>query len=122
MVPYGPVRASFTPLDTCHMTSPGPTVVSVTAVASAGWIEFENFGSAIQSNPPAAGPEQVPADFKVNYDDRLRASFDLTLDDNRTQTAIYKMINVPPAPGIGGALTGNFDFDLKRGRSAQTFP
>jgi hypothetical protein len=98
------------------MTSPGPTVVSVNAVASAGWIEFEDFGSAMDPNTP------LLPDFKVNYDDRLHASFELTLDDNRTQTAIYKMISVPPAPEIGGTLTGDFDFDLKRGRSAQTFP
>jgi hypothetical protein len=28
----------------------------------------------------------------------------------------------PPQPVIGGMLSGNFDFDLKRGRVAQTFP
>jgi hypothetical protein len=116
LVPYGPVRASLTPLDTCHMTSPGPTVVSITAVASDGWVEFQNFGSAMQPNVV------IGDDFKVNYGDRLQADFQLTLDDDRTQTAIYKMINVPPPPGIGGTLTGNFDFDLRRGRSAQTFP
>jgi hypothetical protein len=122
MVPYGPVRAALTPFDTCHMTSPGPSVVSITAVASAGWIEFEHFGGAMTPTVPADMRAPVLDTFRVNYGDRLQATFDLTLDDDRTQTAIYKMINVPPPPGIGGALAGDFDFDLKRGRSAQTFP
>jgi hypothetical protein len=116
VVPFGPVRASLTPLDTCHMTSPGPTVVSVTAVAKDGWIEFESFGAATVPNV------EIKPDFQVQYDDPLAATFDLLLDDDRTQTAIYKMIDVPPVPRLGGTLDGFFQFDLKRGRSAQTFP
>ena len=35
---------------------------------------------------------------------------------------MYKGIDVPPDPRIGGMLDGDFEFDLKRGRAAQTFP
>jgi hypothetical protein len=122
MVPFGPVRASLAPLQTCHMTSPGPTVVSVTAVAMDGWIEFEHFGGAAQPSVPVADRKPVGFDFQVAYDQSLTATFDLVLDDDRRQTAIYKMIDVPPAARIGGTLAGFFDFDLKRGRTGQTFP
>jgi len=122
IVPFGPVRAALTPLDTCHMTSPGPTVVSVTAVAYDGWIEFENFGDAAQPNSPPDARMPIGNNFQVAYDETLKATFDLVLDDDRTQTAIYKMIDVPPPPRIGGTLQGFFDFDLKRGRTGQTFP
>jgi hypothetical protein len=117
VVPFGPVRASLTPLDTCHMTAPGPTVVSVTAVAKDGWIEFQSFGGATDRTG-----EQIKPDFQVQYDDALAADFDLLLNDDRTETAIYKMIDVAPAPRLAGTLQGFFQFDLKRGRSAQTFP
>jgi hypothetical protein len=122
LVPFGPVRAALTPLDTCHMTSPGPTVVSVTAVAIDGWIEFKNFGDAAQPNVPPDARTPVDFNFQVAYDQDLAADFDLILDDDRTQTAIYKMIDVPPAHRIGGTLLGFFDFELRRGRTGQTFP
>ena len=122
LVPFGPVRAALTPLDTCHMTSPGPTVVSITAVARDGWIEFESFGDAAKPNEAPDARAPVDFNFQVAYDQTLQATFDLVLDDDRRQTAIYKMIDVPPAPRIGGTLAGFFDFDLKRGRTGQTFP
>ena len=122
LVPFGPVRAALTPLDTCHMTSPGPTVVSITGVANDGWIQFNSFGGAATPDVPVADREPIGFNFQVGYDETLSATFDLALTDDRTQTAIYKTIDVPPPPRIGGTLQGFFDFVLKRGRSAQTFP
>jgi len=60
-------------------------------------------------------------DFKVNFGDRLRASFHVELEDDRVITA--QRMNLPePSPRIGGVLDGQFDFDLERGRAAQPFP
>jgi hypothetical protein len=122
LVPFGPLRAALAPLATCFQESPGPSIASITAVAKDGWVEFENFGGAAQLDKPPDMRDPISTNFQVQYGDLLHADFDLVLDDDRTQTAIYKMINVPPAPRIGGTLTGDFDFNLERGRSAQTFP
>ena len=122
LVPFGPVRISLTPLDTCHAEGVGPTVVAVTGVAIDGWIDFREFGGAA---PAAAKPpdarEGIHNDFQVDYDDRLRANFHIVLEDDRVVTAHYNL-RLPPPPSIGGTLDGFFDFDLKRGRSGQTFP
>jgi hypothetical protein len=122
LFPFGPVRASLTPLATCHVDMLGPTVVSVTGVARDGWIDFYSFGAAAQPSQPPDMRMPVDPKFLVNFGDRLHADFHIDLSDDRTQTAIYKMINVPPEPQIGGTLDGFFDFDLERGRSGQTFP
>ena len=55
------------------------------------------------------------------YDDRLHANFQAVLEDDRVVTAMYSL-RLPPPPDIGGTLDGFFDFYLRRGRSAQTFP
>ena len=119
---YGPVTATLTPFGTCHSQAHPPTVVSVAGVASPGWIDFLDFGSAAQ--PTLAPDERTPVDpdFKVAYGERLRAIFSMTLEDNRVAMAVHLGINQPMTPIIGGTMDGNFDFDLERGRSAQTFP
>jgi hypothetical protein len=122
LVPFGPLRSSLSPLATCVSDMHGPTVVGITGVAKDGWIEFRDFGPAAQSDRAPEAREAIDPKFQVNYGDRLRASFSVVLDDDRVLTAQYKMIDMPPAAAIGGTLDGSFDFDLERGRSAQTFP
>jgi len=121
LVPFGPVRVALSPLDTCHAEGVGPTVVAVTGVAIDGWIDFRNFGSAAETDKAPDMRAPVPADFQVAYDDRLHADFHIVLGDDRVVTAQYSL-RVPPPPRIGGILDGFFDFELKRGRSGQTFP
>jgi len=122
LVPFGPVRVSLTPLDTCHAEGVGPTVVAVTGVAIDGWIDFREFGSAAnEANKTPETRGEIPKDFQVAYDDPLRADFHMVVGDDRVVTAMYDL-RVPPPPSIGGTLDGFFDFDLKRGRSGQTFP
>jgi hypothetical protein len=122
LVPFGPVRASLSPLYTCFSDMHGPTVASTIGVAREGWIEFTVFGGAMQSDRPPEAREEIRDDFQVNYGDPLEAAFSVVLDDDRVLTAQYKMIDMPPPPAIGGMLDGSFSFDMERGRSAQTFP
>jgi hypothetical protein len=119
---FGPVRSSFTPLGTCKSASHPPNIVSITGVAKDGWVDFVDFGHAEQNDKAPEMRDAVENDFKVNFGERLQAEFQMTLDDDRVLTAIRMMIDVPPAPNIGGDLTGRFDFDLQRGQGAQTFP
>lgn len=122
LIPFGPLRASLSPQYTCYSDMHGPTAVGVTGVASDGWIEFEEFGDAAQPDltPEMRGP--FDDNFQVKYGKPLIANFSVTLGDDRVLTALYKMIDVPPPAAIGGTLDGSFDFNLERGRSAQTFP
>jgi len=121
LVPFGPVRASLSPLNTCTAEGVGPTVVAVTGVAIDGWIDFRDFGSAAQPNTAPDARMGIDPKFQVAYDDPLRADFHIVLGDDRVVTALYSL-RLPPPPNIGGTLDGFFDFDLKRGRSGQTFP
>jgi hypothetical protein len=109
------VRSSLSLLLTCHKAN-------TVGLAFDGWIDFQSFGDALQTDTP---PEQRPAigsDFKVNFGDRLRATFQISrLDDQRIFNAIKTKLP-PPDPLIGGTLDGFFDFDLERGRAAQPFP
>jgi hypothetical protein len=122
LIPFGPVRSALTPLATCQSSMHPPAVVSITGVANDGWIEFLDFGPAEQPDKAPDDRDPVETDFKVNFGQRLRANFSVVLGDDRTETAIHNRIDVPPAARIGGTLDGNFDFDLERGRAAQTFP
>ena len=123
LLPFGPVRSALTPFATCQSTMHPPAVVSITGVAMDGWIDFSDFGDAEQPDRASEDRDPVGTDFKVNYGAPLRANFHVVLTDDRYEQAIHdNMIAVPPAPRIGGTLDGNFDFDLERGRSAQTFP
>jgi hypothetical protein len=129
LVPFGPVAVSFAPLATCHSSMHPPAFVNITGVANDGVITFQDFGGARQS-PPATPQATTPPDmrvpikddFKVNYGDRLRATFHIVMGDERVAAAIRDEIQPPPTANIGGTLDGDFDFDFERGRSAQTFP
>jgi hypothetical protein len=110
------VRASLAPSYTC-------AEALLVAVALPGsWIEFEDFGSAIESNADAGARSTVGDDFKVNFGERLRASrFHLVLGDEHVEMAAMSHQATPPTM-IDGELDGWFDFDMERGRAAQPFP
>lgn len=109
------VRASLAPLNSC-------IEARLVAVALPGsWIEFEEFGTAAQANLPAAERGIITGDFKVDFGERLVATFHLELGDQRVVTAMKNRDSVPK-PKIGGTLDGNFNFDLARSRAAQPFP
>ena len=108
------VRASLSLLLTCHMAN-------TVGLAFDGWIDFEDFGDALQPNVLPQERTPIATDFKVNFGDRLRATFQVTLNDQRIFNAV-KMNLPPPDEQIGGTLDGFFDFDLERGRAAQPFP
>jgi hypothetical protein len=123
LVPYGPVNVTLTPFGTCHSQAHPPTVIGVSGIAAQGTIEFLDFGSAMQPAKAPDARDPVDLDFKVQYGERLRANFNITiLQDERVTNAIRLNLMPAPDPIIGGSLMGNFDFDLQRGRSAQTFP
>ena len=132
LVPFGPVAVSFSPLATCHVDDSAmhpPAIVAVNGVANDGYITFSNFGSAVQSYPdpeqaitPPDARKAIDDDFKVAYDEQLQATFQFTVEDERVAAAMRDMVVPPSTPVIGGMLSGNFDFDLRRGRVAQTFP
>jgi hypothetical protein len=87
------------------------------------WIEFQDFGSAAQNDRlDPATRDPVSPTFRIELEQRLRASaFSLTLQDEKVTIAQVEL-RPPPAPDLGGSLTGWFDFDLTRGQGAQIFP
>jgi hypothetical protein len=87
-----------------------------------GWIQFQSFGGAEQSDLPPDQRMPIGWDFVINYGDRLRATFHMVIGDPRYVNAVETGSTPPTAPVIGGTLDGYFDFDLARGRSAQPFP
>ena len=102
-----------------------PAIVAVNGVANDGYITFSNFGDAVasdQANTPPDARQPIDDNFKVAYDEQLQATFQFTVEDERVAAAMRDMVVPPSTPVIGGMLSGNFDFDLKRGRVAQTFP
>jgi hypothetical protein len=109
------LRASLAPLYTCFDAR------SVAEALPGSWIEFEYFGTAPQPTLDPASRMVVGGDFKVNFGDRLRATFHLELGDQRVINAI-KSRDPVPVSRIGGSLDGFFDFNLDRGRAAQPFP
>jgi hypothetical protein len=115
LTPYTDVSASLSPSGTCFGTD-------LTAAASDGWIEFQNFGAAEQLDVPPNARDPVTANFIVNYGDRLRANFHIVLQDSHISFAIQKNYPVPTTSSIGGTLDGYFDFELARGRAAQPWP
>jgi len=109
------VRSSLSLLFTCHRAN-------LVGVSFDGWIEFEDFGGAAQPDRPPEMRDQIrPESFKINFGDRLRATFHVSLNDQRILDAIQNRLPVPP-PMMGGEMDGFFDFDLERGRAAQPFP
>ncbi len=89
-----------------------------------GWIQFQSFGNAEQSNLPPDQRDAIPTNppFLINFGDRLRATFHVVIGDPRYVTAVETGSAPPTAPVIGGTLDGFFDFDLARGRAGQPFP
>ena len=114
----GFVQVSLALLQTCPLEE-GAALVGH---SDEGWIEFLDFGTAAQPDlPPNMRTAFEGTDFKVNFGERLRATFHVDLVDDRV--IIAERMNLPvPSPRIGGTLDGRFDFDLERGRAAQPFP
>jgi hypothetical protein len=108
------VQAALAPLYTCIEAR------SVAVALPGSWIEFQDFGAAVESADPE-NRSAVGGDFRVNFGERLRASFHLVLGDEAVENAIRTRTAVPDTR-IGGELDGYFDFDLERGRAAQPFP
>jgi hypothetical protein len=110
------VQAQLAPLYTCVEAR------SVAVALPGSWIQFQSFGSAIQNNIP--NPDDrgaLSGDFKVDFGQRLQASFHLVLGDQAIEYAM-KTHSLVPDQRISGSLDGTFDFDLDRGRAAQPFP
>lgn len=109
------VRATLMPLESCNEQR-------LAGVALPGsYIEFEDFGTAAQSDLPPDQRTAIGDDFKVLFGERLRATFHLELDDQRVTTAKHERDLVPIA-NLAGVIDGYFDFDLDRTRAAQPFP
>jgi hypothetical protein len=108
------VQASLAPLYTCVEAR------SVAVALPGSWIEFHDFGAAIQTMSPEKRTA-IQGDFKVDFGQRLSASFHLVLGDEAVEYAT-KTHSAIPDQRIGGTLDGAFDFDLDRGRAAQPFP
>ena len=103
---------------------------AVPAVANGNWdswVEFQEFGSAAQSDKQPRERDAVGPKFRVELGERIYAtSFSLTLVDDAIVTAAIQSRPRPDSQ-IGGSLggdssTGRFDFDLQRGQGAQFFP
>jgi len=123
VVPDGPVRIALAPLRTCGSQARPPAFVNVTGDAAVGWIEFPYFGGAQQPELPSEERTAFDADFKVGFGQQLAATFHIEqLKDHRVVIAERVGQLVPQDPRIGGSLDGDFDFNLERGRAAQTFP
>jgi hypothetical protein len=115
ITPYTDIHASLSLGQTC----PGATTAGI---GTDGWIQFQSFGSAEQSDRPPAERDPVQPSFVVNYGDRIHATFDVTIGDPQVANAIANGTTPPVRPVIGGQLAGFIDFILARGRSAQPFP
>jgi hypothetical protein len=123
ILPDGPVRVALAPLRTCGSPSQPPAFVNVVGDAFRGWIEFEYFSGAQQPELPSEERGAFDDDFKVGFGQRLAATFHIEeLVDHRVIIAIREDDLLPQASRIGGTLDGYFDFNLERGRAAQTFP
>jgi hypothetical protein len=107
------------PVPQSYATAPRP---SVSDGNWDSWIEFKELGGASQYNRTPDKRDQVKPDYRVAYGDRIYATaFSLTLIDDGVVNAA--MNNLPkPDSSIGGTMQGWFDFDLRRGQGAQSFP
>jgi hypothetical protein len=113
----GPIPSEFS-------TTPPPVVLDG---SWSSWVEFQDFGSAAETNKTPQARDPVSPKFHVDFGERIYAtSFSLVLTDSNIVNAFVN--DLPqPAPQIGGTLggdatTGRFDFDLERGQGAQFFP
>jgi hypothetical protein len=126
VAPDALVRAFFTPRALCPAAKFVPRNIVGVAVSTPGpgtawesWIEFTTFGAARPGD--ATDTRMTGDDFRVAFGERLTATFDLKIDDGRVVEAI-KERNPIPDWEIRGRLSGRFDFVMKRGHGAQTFP
>lgn len=91
------------------------------------WVEFQEFGTASQTNKAPTDRDPIGPKFLVDFGQRIYAiQFKLTLVDSNIVNAAIKDLPTPYSQ-IGGTLggdptTGRFDFDLQRGQGAQFFP
>jgi hypothetical protein len=102
---------------------PPPAIPGMLGDPWRSWIEFADFGSAAQPDVPPEQRGHIADEFKVEFDQRLRATkFHIELTDDRVIKAVRdEETNIPEAD-IKGVLEGYFDFELARGQGAQTFP
>jgi hypothetical protein len=94
------------------------TAISTMQPNGGAWesfIDFEFFGG-LRNKP-------LQPDFKIDIDDRLKASFTLQLEDDAVISAqLDPLMPVVPTSHIHGNMKGDFDFLMQRGQGAQTFP
>lgn len=122
------IRARLVPAEACcrDMVAVGVSCLKTGACDDSttweSWIEFVAFGSAVSSEADPTKRSPIGRGFKVDFGERIRAeAFRLTIEDAR----VLGREDAPPTNlqgQIGGELTGWFDFDMERGRAAQTFP
>lgn len=117
LTPYTDIHATLSLGQTC----PGGINAGI---GTDGWIQFQNFGNAEQSDRAPADRDRIEVNppFLINYGDRLRASFDVIMGDPQVVNAVENGTTPPTIRVIGGELAGFIDFDLARGRSGQPFP
>jgi hypothetical protein len=112
------------PVPLAHTTATPPIVANGEWNS---WVEFQEFGSAAQADRQPKARDPVSPKFRIHLDDRIHATtFYLSLVDQRVVNAVIKELP-QPRPEIGGTMggdptTGQFDFNLQRGQSAQFFP
>ena len=108
--PSGPVRVSFdaagdVPFDAMHP----PAIVAVTGVAkrrlrSTFSTSAARFEKRLRRRPRPTRAHPIQDDFKVDYDERLQATFQFTLGDERVAARDRDKLVPPPPPVIGGML------------------
>ncbi len=99
------LRATLSLNQSCPMPEVLPTLE--------GTLTFSHFGQASLG--------RVPENFTIGLEDRLAATFDFNVVDVRA-ASIGGLGNVPFEPAVGGRLTGNFDFVVRQGQRAQSYP
>jgi hypothetical protein len=104
-----PIRAYLSMAGTCPF-SPN-RLLPADSDAGVATITFQQLGKAVEGQGYAPAP-----DFKVDYGEDIRATFDLTLTDLR-----YKL-HLSADSQASGHITGNFEFTLRRGAAGQAFP
>jgi hypothetical protein len=108
-LPLGPssnVRASLVLRRTCPRA---PVQLELD-----GTITFQELGSAQVGVEP-------PVDFYVRYGESLRATLDAVVVDRRALT-LGGLSGVSASPAVGGALQGDFDFEVRPSKAAQLYP
>jgi hypothetical protein len=99
------VRATLSLNQSCPMPEVTP--------ALEGTINFIDFGDANLGH--------VAPDFRVGFEDHLKATFNLHIVDLRAATIGGEGV-VPIDPAVGGGITGYFDFIVRQGQRAQSYP